>query len=221
LMDELERQSLLDDTIIIVTSDHGDMVGEHGLWFKRSYYEWSSRVPLIVSCPSLYPEGRRVTEAISLVDVFPTLLDMLGLPPAPETSFDGQSAARLLSGDDPDWKDEAIIDFTSAGAIHPWRAVRQGRFKYVAVHTESPLLFDVENDPNEFTNLAGRPEYAEVEARLAARAHEGWDGAEIEAKELIAQQERLFIYQMMQRGEPTYWDYQPFFDARRQYSRGY
>lgn len=221
LIDELEKQSLLDDTLIIVTADHGDMVGEHGLWFKRSYYEWSSRVPLIVSCPARYPEGRRVTQSTSLVDVFPTLLEMLDLPAAPEGTLDGHSAAALLRGDDPGWKDEAVIDFTSAGAIHPWRAVRHGDYKYVAVHTESPLLFDTAHDPNEFVNLAGRPEYAAVEAQMAARAQAGWDGAKIEARELVAQQERLFIYEMMQRGQPTYWDHTPDFDGRRQYSRGY
>ena len=219
LVEALEKQGLLENTIVLVTSDHGDMVGEHALWFKRSYYEWSARAPLIVSCPARYPQGRRVEQVTSLVDLFPTLLDMLDLPRPGWESIDGQSAARLLVEDDPIWKDEAIVDFTSAGAVHPWRAVRQGRFKYVAVHTADPLLFDLEADPGEWTNLAGRPELAEVEAHLSRRAREGWDPEAIEVTEYRAQQERLFMQAAMGRGEPTTWDYQPFPDASKQYTR--
>ena len=219
LVEELDRQGLLENTIVMVTSDHGDMVGEHGLWFKRSYYEWSSRVPLVVSCPGRYPEGRRVKETVSLVDLFPTLLDMVGLPQPRPGAIDGHSAARLLEEDDPGWKDEAIIDFTSAGSIHPWRAVRRGRHKYVAVHTADPLLFDLEADPDEWSNLVGRPEVRDVEARLSRGATEGWDGEAIEAAELVAQQERLFIQAAIMSGEPVSWDYQPFFDASKQYAR--
>jgi choline-sulfatase len=224
LLAEMQSQGLLENTIVIVTADHGDMVGEHGLWFKRSYYEWSARVPLIVSWPGHYPAGRRVTEVVSLVDLYPTLLDMLEIPLPAWASLDGQSAAALLSEDGTTpqgsaWKDEAIVDFTSAGAFHPWRAVRQGRFKYVAVHTGQPLLFDLENDPGEWHNLAGAPELAEVEARLRARAYEGWDPAAIEARELAAQQERLMMQAANQRNASLAWDYQPFFDASRMYAR--
>ncbi|MFP3896045.1 MAG: choline-sulfatase [Anaerolineales bacterium] len=219
LIEELERQGLRENTIVMVTSDHGDMVGEHSLWFKRSYYEWSARVPWVVSWPGHYPEGRRVSQVVSLVDFYPTLLEMLDLPHPPAEWIDSQSAASLLTGDDPGWKDEAIIDFTSAGARHPWRAVRRGQHKYVAVHKGEPLLFDLEEDPDEWTNLAGRPEVAEVEEELARRATEGWDPEAIEEAEIAAQQRRLFIHEAMQQGEPRSWDYQPFFDASQQYAR--
>ena len=219
LKDELERQGLLENTTVIMTSDHGDMVGEHGLWFKRSYYEWSARVPLIVSCPERYPQGRRVSAATSLVDLYPTLLEMLDIPQPEWTRIDGASAAKLLCGGDPAWKDEAVIDFTSAGAIHPWRAIRQGRYKYVAVHTGGPLLFDLETDPGEWHNLAGRPEFAQVEARLRERAVEDWDPGAIEAKEYVAQQERLFLQGANERSADFTWDHQPFFDASSMYSR--
>ncbi|MBC7237056.1 MAG: choline-sulfatase [Chloroflexi bacterium] len=235
LLKTLERHDLAEDTIVLFTADHGDMVGEHGLWFKRSYYEWSARVPLIISWPGHYPEGRRVTQATSLVDLYPTILDMVGLEKQPWESLDGQSLFALIQGDDSQWKDlaqnlgqdggaevsgrTAIVDFTSAGAIHPWRAVRQGRYKYVAVHTEEPLLFDLEADPGEWHNLAGQAELSAVEAKLAARAHDGWDPVAIEAREIVAQQERLFIQGAMGKGIPTHWDYQPFFDATQQYTR--
>lgn len=219
LIAELERQGLLDDTIIILTADHGDMVGEHGLWFKRSYYEWSSRVPLIVSWPRRYPQGRRVTQAVSLVDLFPTLLEMLGLPEAPWPELDGDSAARLLVADDPHWKDEAIIDFTSAGAFHPWRAIRHGQYKYVAVQQGEPLLFDLATDPGEWHNLSGQPGLAQLEEALSRRVTVAWDPVAIEQQELIAQQQRLFIQGAMGQGIETHWDYQPFFDATKQYAR--
>lgn len=218
LLATLEAQGLAENTIIIVTSDHGDMVGEHGLWFKRSYYEWSARVPFIVVAPGRYPEGRRVEAVTSLVDLYPTLLEMLGLERPDWVQVDGESFAGLLTGEAP-WKDEAIVDFTSAGAAHPWRAVRQGRYKYVAAYGGEPLLFDLESDPHEWCNLAGRPELAAVEARLRARAYEGWDPAQIDADELRAQQQRLYLHQANRRNADHSWDYQPFFDASKVYSR--
>lgn len=217
LVDTLEALGLRDNTIVIVTSDHGDMVGEHGMWFKRTFYEWSARVPFIVSAPGRYPQGRRVAQVSSLVDLFPTLLDMVDLPPA--ENIDGHSAAALLTGDAPNWKDEAVIDFTSAGALHPWRAVRQGRYKYVSVHTASPLLFDLERDPNEWHNLAGKLQVAEVEEKLRGRVEQDWDPAAIEAEELVAQQERLLIRAAHLQGTPVSWDCQPFFDAADQHTR--
>ena len=218
LVDMLEQMDLSENTIVMVTSDHGDMVGEHDLWFKRSYYEWSSRVPWVVSCPGRYSEGKRISESTSLIDLFPTVLDIAGLPAA--EGIDGHSAFGLLTGEDPDWKDEAIIDFTSAGALHPWRAVRQGRYKYVNVHTAGPLLFDLKEDPGEWHNLAGQAAVADVEAQLKARSEEGWDPEAIEAEEYRAQQERLFVQAANEAGEaPVSWNCQPFFDASKQYSR--
>ena len=219
LVDTLETLDLRDDTIVIVTSDHGDMVGEHDMWFKRTFYDWSARVPLIVSAPDRYPSGKNVPEAVSLVDLFPTLLDMAGLPPADSAKLDGDSLVDLITGDDPNWKDEAIIDFTSAGSRSPWRAVRRGRYKYVEVHEEAPLLFDLESDPDEWHNLAGTPEVADIESTLRERILADWDGATIDAAERRAQQERLLIRDAHHQGVPVSWDFQPMVDASRQHTR--
>jgi choline-sulfatase len=219
LISTLEQQGLADDTLIIVTSDHGDMVGEHGLWFKRSYYDWSARVPFILSWPGHHPEGRRVEAVTSLVDLYPTLLEMLDLPRPDWTRLDGHSFAGLVASNDADWKDEAVVDFTSAGALHPWRAVRQGRFKYVAVHGGESLLFDLSTDPDEWHNLAGSAAHRQTEDRLRRRAYSDWDPAAIEREELRAQQERLFLAEANQRHTPVSWDYQPFFDASQMFSR--
>lgn len=217
LVNALDSLDMSENTIVMVTSDHGDMVGEHDMWFKRTFYEWSARVPWIVSWPGHFPVGMRVSQTVSLVDLFPTLLDMTGLPAA--EGLDGDSAAALMTGDDPLWKDEAIIDFTSAGAIHPWRALRHGRYKYVNVYNEAPLLFDLASDPGEWHNLAGQPDLAEVESTMRRRSEEGWNPAEIERGELRRQQERLFIHAAHNKGAPVSWDCQPFFDAARQYTR--
>lgn len=217
LVDALETFGLRENTVVMVTSDHGDMVGEHDMWFKRTFYEWSARVPWIVSHPERYDSGQRVSETVSLVDLFPTLLEMADLPPA--SNIDGHSVVDLLNGNDPNWKDEAIIDFTSAGSIHPWRAVRRGRYKYVNVHTADPLLFDLENDPDEWHNLAGTPAVADLEVQLRARTEADWDPAAIEAAELQAQQERLLIHAAHQEGAPVTWDCQPFFDESQRYTR--
>lgn len=142
---------------------------------------------------------------------------MADLPGA--EGIDGHSTAGLIRGDDSGWKDEAIVDFTSAGSTRPWRAVRQGRYKYVNVHGETPLLFDLENDPDEWHNLAGQGALAAVEANLRARSEEDWDPAAIDAAERLAQQERIIVQSAHDVGAPVSWDCQPLFDASKQHTR--
>ena len=217
LVDALDTFDLRNDTIVIVMSDHGDMVGEHDMWFKRTFYEWSARVPWIVSSPERYPQGKKVSEVVSLVDLFPTLLDMADLPHA--SQIDGHSVTNLIGATDPAWKDEAIIDFTSAGSIHPWRAVRRGRHKFVNVHTATPLLFDLADDPDEWHNLAGDASVAEIESVLRRRTEEEWDPGAIEAAERQAQEERLFVQSAHETGRAVSWDCRPSVDAAKQYTR--
>src|SRR5579884_2548804 len=136
LVGELGRLGLLDNTIVIVTSDHGDMVGEHGMWFKRSAREWSARVPLIVSSPGRYPSGRRIRENVSLVDLYPSLLSMAGveIPLELPLELDGHDFTPLLRGELVDWPNEVFVENYGAGTIKPVRALVKDRYKYVEVY---------------------------------------------------------------------------------------
>jgi choline-sulfatase len=203
LLAALDRLGLWEDTMVLFTSDHGDMMGEHGMWFKRTFHEWSARVPLIVYKPGAR-RGHRVPQVVSLVDVFPTLLDWAGLPPA-EHPLDGRSFAAGLHGDLAGWKDCAIIEYMGEGLLAPMRCIRAGRYKYVHVHGYPPLLFDLQTDPLETHNLAARPELAETGARLRTAALKDFDPAAVHAAVLRSQQERLLIWEALSQGEPHPW----------------
>lgn len=224
LVDEVGHLGMAGDTVIIFTSDHGDQIGEHGMWFKRIYHEHAVRVPLIVVGPGIH-QGRRVRENISLVDLFPTFLE-LGLvkePPDAERflpHLDGQSVAPFLRGEEhTSWSDRAIIENNSEGTIKPIRALIAGRHKFVYVHERPDQLFDLNSDPNEWRNVMDEPAYREIATRLRAEVLVGWDPAEEERRVLASQLRRIFLKEALYQGQYAPWDYQPVFDATRTYVR--
>lgn len=218
LVHELERLGLRENTLVVVTSDHGEMLGEHGMWFKRTFFDPSVRVPLIFSGGGV-EVGTRVKETVSLVDLFPTFLEMSGLPDWQEVTADlaGDSLGGLLRGESPDWKDEAVVEYYSEGVYQPMRMCVGDGLKYVYVHEEEDLLFDLEKDPNELYNCIGDVSYAERLAKLKARVFEGWDATEVRERVIQSQQRRHLINEA--RGEKEVWDVQPHFDASQQYVR--
>jgi len=195
LLDVLEDTGLADDTIVVFTSDHGEMLGERGMWLKMTMFEWSVRVPLVVSFPSRFAP-RRITQNVSLVDLLPTLIDLAsaGSPPAPVDRLDGHSMLRLLeTGVDAEWSDVAISDFNAGGAPGPLRMVKRGNHKYVHLAGHPPMLFDLAADPDELANLAGQEGVREIEDGLRAIALTDYDPQDIRAKVLASQKRRLFI----------------------------
>jgi choline-sulfatase len=227
LVGELARFGMLDDTIVIVTSDHGDMVGEHGMWFKRTQYEWSARVPLICVGPGV-PAGRRVTENVSLVDLYPTILSMTGgsIPPGVPIRLDGRDLMPLVRGESAasrpegfEWPNEAFVENYGEGTIRPIRALVKDRLKYIHVQDQPPQLYDLDSDPNEWRNVVDDPAYAEAAERLRARLFDGWDGAEMHRRVVESQRLRMFLKRALESGLRYPWDYQPFVDASKVYSR--
>ncbi len=188
IMAALEASGQADNTIVLFCADHGEMLGERGMWFKQSFHEWSARVPLMISSPQKYPP-RRVRDCVSLVDLLPTLVDIAGgsvtLP------CDGESLEPALTGGPT--RDLAISDYYGIGPCVPHRMVRRGRFKLIYTHDHPDQLFDLEHDPDELHNLASDPLHAETLSRLKAILLEGWDPVEIDEKVRISQAERLFL----------------------------
>jgi len=202
IIDVLRKTDLAEDTVVVFTSDHGEMLGERGMWYKQAFYEDSVRVPLIVTAPGRYAAGR-VPNNVSLVDLLPTFADIAtdGAAPAPAAPLDGHSLTNLLAGGDGD--DTVISEYTGEGVIAPCRMVKQGRHKYIYTHGHPPQLFDVEDDPLELDNLIGRADVASVEAELAAMIVDGWDADDINERCIQSQKERLFI-QAATDGNPTW-----------------
>lgn len=177
LLDELDRLGMANDTLVVFASDHGDMAGEKGQWFKRVYLEWSARIPLIVRYPGRAPAGRRVSSLVSLVDLFPTFTEAAGVEVS--TPIDGRSLLPLMDGREDGRGREVIGEYCGEGTIEPIRMVRRGQYKYIAIHNHKPQLFDLAKDPDENVNAAGRPEYAAVEKELIERTYRGWDPRQV------------------------------------------
>jgi choline-sulfatase len=135
----------------------------------------------------------------------PTFMDIAtdGSPTEQPGPLDGHSLTGLLQGDNSDWDNKVISEYTGEGVIAPCRMVRRDNYKYIYTHGHPPLLFDLDNDPLEVENLAGLPDVAEIEQALAAETLEDWDPDEISALCIQSQKDRLFI-QNTTGGEPNW-----------------
>jgi choline-sulfatase len=211
-----------DNTIVIFISDHGDMLGERGLWYKMTFFEWSARVPLIVRAAGRFAP-RRVASNVSQVDLLPTLLDLAGDgAPAPLADrIDGHSLVPLLQGDAQGWPDTALSEYLGEGAVAPVLMVRRGRYKYVYSEPDPDQLYDLAADPNELANQAGRAEYQELRRAFAAEVAERWKPHDLRHAVIDSQRRRRLVAAALMAGQHTAWDFQPHRDASKQYMRNH
>jgi arylsulfatase A-like enzyme len=170
LIAALRETGQLERTILIFTSDHGDMCGEHGRHNKGIPCEGSARVPFLIAAPGLIPPGTVIPEALGTVDFKPTLLGLLGLDS--KAAMQGRDASSLLkNGRAPaDWRDRTFVriggdDGRGSGG---WLAVFTQRHKFVLSPTDTPALFDLDNDPFELKNLFTDPGQRERIRELAS-----------------------------------------------------
>ena len=217
LMAALRSAALAEDTIVILTSDHGEMLGERGLWYKMSFLEGAARVPLVVASPGRFAP-RRVASSVSLVDLMPTLIDLAGgSAQSLGIGVDGQSLAPHLRG--AGGHDEAIGEYLAEGAIAPLVMIRRGAYKFIHSPVDPDQLFDLTRDPHERGNLAEGPSCAGVVADFRAEVGKRWDMAELDARIRDSQSRRRLVGAALNRGEVQAWDFQPFQKASRQYVR--
>lgn len=215
----LEDIGALDNTIVIVTADHGDMLGERGLWYKMNFFEHSARVPLIMAGPGV-AQGS-ASNACSLVDMLPTFLDIagggssiLGEP------VDGRSLMPLARGGT-DETDLAIGEYCAEMTPWPVFMIRRGALKYIHCDVDPPQLFDLARDPQERVNLAADPAYADAVAGFAAEAAARWDSAALRRDVMTTQKSRRALHAAMEAGAGEHWDYNPPSDASQQYVRNH
>jgi len=200
ILKALTMSRLAHDTCVVYTSDHGEMAGEHGLWWKMSLYEGSVGVPLIISWPERFPSGRRVKTPVSLIDVGPTLADLACADPIPGT--DGGTLVPLLSGslEQPDraafselfaisWVDEGHSGPTGG----PARMLRRDDWKYWCYHGKVSELFHLSQDPEERTNRAGDPACKEIMESMKAEVLAGWDPEAIRQQATARKTEMQYI----------------------------
>jgi choline-sulfatase len=206
ILSALDDTGLLNNTIVVFTSDHGEMLGERGMWYKHCFFEWASRVPLVVSFPNRF-QPRRVPQLVSHTDLLPTFVELASTEPGSTEPLetDGQSLVSLLQGDEAFWDNTVIADYNAIGPCVPCRMIRQGRYKYHYIHGHDPLLFDMEDDPNELRNLANENMLADVRTSLETRLCQNYDPDEVDARVRASQRRRFFIAKA-NKGKAM-WDY--------------
>ncbi len=206
LLAELDNCGLAEDTIVMFLSDHGDMLRERRMIQKRSFYEWSSRVPLIFAGAGRWEAGQRVKEPVSLVDIMPTLRDLVGVETESVTPTDGRTLVPLLEGrSEPD---RHIFSELHAEGVHTTCVlVRQGDLKYIHPTGHPAQLYDLANGPGEWINLAGDPACVEDEHRLANFVAANFDLDLIERNVMASLQRRQTIKAAKGATGLPHWDY--------------
>ena len=217
LLAALHDAGFADDTVVLLLADHGDMLGERGLWYKMSFFEPACRIPLIVHAPHRFA-ARRVAQPASLVDVAPTLMELAGCAEGGRAgTLDGRSLCPQLKG--AAGAGEVIGEYLAEGAIAPLVMIRRGRYKFVHSPADPDQLFDLEADPDELDNLAPSAAHASRVREFLAEVGRRWSLGEIHEAVLDSQRRRRLVYRALRRGRFTPWDHQPLRDASRMYVR--
>lgn len=202
LLDALDETGMAENTVVVHTSDHGESLGEHGLWRKMNFYEQSARVPLQITWPRAIAGGLRFSGAASLVDATATILDAAGVDAQTValTNPDGASLLPQLTGAGVPERDFAFAEHLAHGTAAPRAMLREGRWKLVYEHGDPPEteLYNLENDPGEFFNLANDGIHAAVQRRLAGKIMDIWgDPDALDRRVRDSQRSRLLIRQVL------------------------
>jgi choline-sulfatase len=221
LLEILRVTGRLENTVVILTSDHGDMQGERGLWYKMSFFEGSARVPLVVSAPARFAPSR-VASPVSTMDLLPTLVGIAGGDDSAEAlgSLDAESLLPLLNGDH-DERETVVAEYLAEGAVAPLVMVRRGTWKLVHSPADPDQLYDLASDPLERTNRVDDPAAAEILAELRAEVDRRWDLDRVDCEVRRSQRRRRAVVDALARGQHTSWDYAPPYDAGRRYIRNH
>ncbi|MVA24566.1 choline-sulfatase [Agrobacterium vitis] len=218
LLDTLTRTRMLDNTTILFCSDHGDMLGERGLWFKMNFFEGSARVPLMVAGPGIAPGLHQAPT--SNLDVTPTLCDLAGISMDEIMPWtDGMSLKGMIGGEAR--TAPVLMEYAAEGSYAPMVCIREGQWKYVHCVLDPDQLFDLERDPQELTNLAADPAYADVLADFTAKRKARWDMARFDASVRESQARRWVVYEALRNGAYYPWDHQPLQKASERYMRNH
>jgi choline-sulfatase len=217
----LDECGMADNTTILFTADHGDMLGEFGLWYKMSFREWSNRIPLIVHQPQRF-SPRRVTNPVAQVDVLPTLVDIAhdagaGPRPAPIDPLQGRSLLPLCDGDASNDPDACVSEYLAEGTGAPMLMIRRAQFKYISCSTDAEQLFDLTNDPHELNNLTQHEVLDDFRREAAAY----WDSDAMRAKVIADQKRRRAVHAALRIGRYQGWDFNPARDASGEYTRSH
>ena len=193
LLARLQDLGAADNTWVVYLSDHGDNMGEHGFWSKLNFFEDSVRIPFIVTPPNCPNAGQRCSAPVSSIDWMPTVLDLTQSGPW-VGELPGRSLLPLLAAPGNTWSDRVVVsDYACDGTRVPMRMVRFRQWKACLALGLPPVLFDLENDPGEWHDLASEPSLQGLLQDLEHKArYDGWKPEEL--RETILIHKRLLKY---------------------------
>lgn len=213
------------EAVIVFVSDHGDMLGERGLWFKMSFFDGSARVPLMIAAPGVEP--RLDTRPVSTIDLTPTLCELAGIDvDQVEATIDGASLVPLF---DPRGLrvDPVRIEYAAEGSIAPMVCLIEGPWKYIRCVADPELFYHLESDPHERRNLlegtglADMPGAAEALQDMRLAADRYWDLPAFDDEVRDSQARRWVVYEALRQGAYTPWDHEPKRPASERYMRNH
>ncbi len=216
VMEALEATN--QEAIILFVSDHGDMLGERGLWFKMSFFEGAARVPMMICAPDM--QAGLISDPVSNIDVCPTLCDLAGVDMSEVSPWttgqslvpQGQGVART---------EPVAMEYAAEASYAPLVCLRYGKWKYTRCALDPDQLFDVEADPHELTNLAEVSAHQGTRSQLQAKSEARWDLNRFDAEVRASQARRWVVYEALRQGGYYPWDYQPLQKASERYMRNH
>ena len=216
ILDTLERTR--QEAVILFVSDHGDMLGERGLWFKMTFYEGSSRVPMMLCAAGIPPH--HVTTPVSNIDVCPTLCDVAGISMDEVRPWtQGESLLPLVRGQGRDTP--VTMEYAAEASYAPMVSLRQGNYKFNRCALDPDQLFDLATDPNELNNIIDSPDHAEAAAKFTEMAASRWDLDQFDKEVRHSQARRWVVYEALRNGNYYPWDYQPLKKASERFMRNH
>ena len=220
ILEAVDEAGFGENTAIIFTSDHGDMMGERGMWYKFNPFEWSVRVPLIASIPEC-EKGVIKSQGVSLLDLLPTFLDLAtdGKGVDLVDPIDGNSLIGLMHNNAPDWEDDVMIEYTGEGVYSPCFILRRNNYKYIFCEDDPGMLFDLDADPDELENLCGRASSKGIEKEMLNQILERWNKKKVKDDIIESQNRRRFVQSVLLKGRRSPWDYEPFRDSSQSFVR--
>ena len=220
ILETLDQCGFSENTHILLCADHGDMLGERGLWYKMNFFEYSVRVPLVLTAPNGFNPGE-VDTPVTTHDILPTLLELAGggLDDL-ACEIDGESLVALANGkEDPDRS--IYSEYCAEGSVAPMIMIRKGIYKFAFCPADPPQLFDLENDPLELTNLAEHPDHQEVLQAFIEEMNARWDLEQFEREVKHSQKCRQVVDHANRQGRFTSWDYVAVNDDKERYMRNH